>query len=357
MSVVAPPAAAQARPTSWAGLMLAAFGAAAIEVGGIVERSYRIGGQSIRLRFAGPALIPKLVPALGHLAHAASSERGLTIYAWDSASTATPPPAGPWGGPQSNGAPQTYVSRGPRVFAVYCSDIHLLYLVDLELNVAFVWCERADAIPYYESGSPARVIFHWWMGARGLHLAHAALIGVPDSGALVIGKGGSGKSNTALACLEAGMLFGGDDHCLVRTEGAPFAYSLYGSAKLNGGDLERFPRLRPLVANPERLEEDKALVLLHPTRAAQLVDGLPLRAVLLPCITGWSGTRIALASGSSTLLALAPSTILLAQFPRPHRGALAALAALVRAVPCYRLELGTDPAEVAETVKDFLAGG
>src|SRR5215210_6447856 len=63
-------------------------------VGGFVDRFYLIGGYPIRLRFAGPALMPRITPALEHLeVPVLPTELALTVCLWDSASTAaTPPP-------------------------------------------------------------------------------------------------------------------------------------------------------------------------------------------------------------------------------------------------------------------------
>lgn len=57
---------------------------------GTVERHYEIAGASVRLRFAGGALVPFLDPAIAHLAADATSPPDFTIDLFDSASTGTP---------------------------------------------------------------------------------------------------------------------------------------------------------------------------------------------------------------------------------------------------------------------------
>src|SRR4029450_897203 len=77
-----------------------AFERAERTAGDRVDRFYKIGGHTVRLRFAGSALVPLIVPALEHLATQASSAPALTICLWDSDSTGMekpPPPPWSWG--------------------------------------------------------------------------------------------------------------------------------------------------------------------------------------------------------------------------------------------------------------------
>jgi hypothetical protein len=81
--------------------------------------------------------------------------------------------------------------------------------------------------------------------------------------------------------------------------------------------------------------------------------GFPLKAVLLPCVTGLEDTRLEPASPADALLALAPSTIL--QLPGAGGAALRLLAAVAARLPCYWLRLGTDLDRAAGAIQDLLA--
>ena len=83
---------------------LAAFFQAAVQAfeqaaGAVCERAYRVGAARLQLRFANQRLLPRLTPALEHLAAPPddappSGTPALTVCVWDSASTgiAMPPP-------------------------------------------------------------------------------------------------------------------------------------------------------------------------------------------------------------------------------------------------------------------------
>src|SRR5262249_28392510 len=60
--------------------------------GGSVDRHYRIGGETVCLRFAGAGLIASTCPALEHLTTSPVPRPDLTICLWDSATTGRPLP-------------------------------------------------------------------------------------------------------------------------------------------------------------------------------------------------------------------------------------------------------------------------
>lgn len=348
-----PSAPAVRRPAAldWADRMHAAFAGAADRAGGVVIHDFTIGRHPVQLRFAGPALVPRLAPALSHLAARVPATPALTISIWDADSTATSVPPGPW---NEEGADpgQTHLCAGERLRAVFYPEPPLLSFLDEPAGQAFFWTRSADSIPFYESGSPLRPIFNWWMSTHGRQFAHAAAVGTAAGGALLVGRGGAGKSTTALACLDAGMLYAGDDHCLISTDNGPFVHSLYSSGKLNPDSLARFPGLRAAVANADRLATEKALLFLAAVAGDRVVEGLPVRAIVLPEVCGGLGTEVAPVSPAAALLALAPSTLL--PLPKSHAAGLKALAVLTRQVPCYRLRLGADLAEAPRAISDLL---
>ena len=184
---------------------------------------------------------------------------------------------------------------------------------------------------------------------------HGAAIGNANGGVLIVGKGGSGKSTTALPALDSDLLYVGDDYTLLALDSGPVVYSLYNSAKLNSDHVRRFSRLLPKISNPERLGEEKALLFINEHYRAKIATQLPLKAILLPQVTGLSETRLRRISTAAGLVALAPSTIF--QLPRAGNECFKFLASAARKVPCFCLELGTDlqaiPAAIVQLLSDL----
>jgi hypothetical protein len=172
-----------------------------------------------------------------------------------------------------------------------------------------------------------------------------------------VGKGGSGKSTVALACLEAGFQYAGDDYVLLSDEGAPYVHSLYGSAKLHRDHARRFPELfsAATLASPEAGDQEaKAVAIVSRTHPGRVVAGFPLAAVLVPRIVGSGETVAARVSAAEALLALAPSSIL--QLPGAGHTAFQRLASAMRRVPAYRLSLGADIGGIARAIEPLLRG-
>jgi hypothetical protein len=242
--------------------------------------------------------------------------------------------------------------RDDTTVGLYQPTERILSVLDRQTDTAVCWVADADGLPYWEQGAPLRHVLHWWMQARGLQLAHAACIGTPKGGVLLVGRGGSGKSTTALASLRAGLRYVGDDYLLVETGPKVTAYSMYNSAKLHVEQMNRFPDLidRP-IAYAEHGQE-KVLAFMHERYPDQTVDSLEVRGVLVPTVIGTGHTRLEQLSRAQALAALAPSTVM--QLPGAGNGAMAIMGAVLRAVPCRRILLGPDLKEASDVIAAFI---
>jgi hypothetical protein len=137
------------------------------------------------------------------------------------------------------------------------------------------------------------------------------------------------------------------------TEGEPSGHCVYSSAKLNPEHVGIVPSLVPLISNPGQLGSEKALWFLHAHHPRRIRRRLPLRAVLVRCVRRGRARRIERISAASALLALAPSTIV--QLRGASHAALEWTARCLARLPCYRLDLGREPAATAEAVREVLA--
>lgn len=344
--------------------------ARAAEAAGVEERSYRIGGHRVRLRFAGEALISAIDPAIAHLRIPDDGrEPDLGIELFDSVSTETALPflleqlvavlRWKWyelldqrreiRGLHGDGL-RTVFHLGPDILSALASDTAR----------AVYWIEDAADVPYYEKGYPLSNLLNWWLADRGLLFVHAAAVAFGEGVALLPGSGGSGKSTTTLACLRQGGILG-DDYCLVpaRPQGPETpCFSLYNTIKLKSEqDVDRFEHLRQRFSNLERIgdgpDQEKAMLFLHEHFPDTVRTEGRLRAILVPRITGAVETFVAPLSRGEALRALAPSTVF--QLAGDSRHAFSALAGLARAIPCFELRLGTALDGIAPAIRSAVA--
>jgi hypothetical protein len=215
-----------------------------------------------------------------------------------------------------------------------------------------VWLADAAALPWHERAAPLRQIWQWWSAAGGVRIVHAGCVGTEAGAALLVGRGGSGKSSTAVLAALAGLDYVSDDYCLLEPEPVPVAYALYSTAKLHPDHLARLPGLPPAAVLRPIEAGEKAVVFLERAAPERMASRLPVRSVIAPCVTGVDRPRLERLSPARALLALAPSTLM--QLYRHSGSGCEDLADLVRRLPCWRLELGGGLADVPDLLRRHL---
>lgn len=318
-----------------------------------IDRFYCIAGFKIRLRFASSALIPYITPALAHLAIEPISDPALTVCLWDSASTNTvmPPPPCPRNHILKRG--ELHGFNNDRIHASFQWGAYSFSILDSDRNLGVYWVNSTAQIPYWETGAPLRTIFHIWMSKRGIQLVHGGAVGMTSGGVLIVGKGGSGKSTTALACLNSKLFYASDDYSLLASEPNPTVFSIYSTGKKNADDLQRLPFLASAISNRDRLNSEKAVYFINDYFPEKILPSFPLRAILIPRITGKTDTTLTVANAAAGLAALAPSTLV--QLAGAGKEACQAMIKIVNQVSCYYLEVGTDLGQIPEVILDLLS--
>lgn len=333
----------------------AAFAAAEARVGGS-GRSYSLAGHTVRVRRAGRHLDAALGAAWAHMADGSDdgTRPALEILAWDEAESGVPAPELPWSWSDLSGTVRLVLPPGGEAFRVHAHEEGAMWFMhSLTENRAIFWTRDARRLPTFFRAAPFLTLIHWWARAHGLRLAHAAAVGTDAGAVLIAGKGGSGKSTTALLCVLAGMHFLSDDFCLVQAGEPPLVHCLNSSGKLQREHFQRFPALAARAVDPVPDAFDKPLIFLHEHFPAQVKGRLPLRAVVLPQVTGREATTWEPVSPATALRALTSSTMF--QFSPDDGSAFRDLAAVLRSLPCFRLLLGTRSGEIAAAVEDILA--
>jgi len=317
-----------------------------------VERFYTVGGHVVHFRFGGTALLPLITSALAHLEVSPPPSASLTLFLFDSASTAVRMPCVPSdeGRRVMRGNLFRLQSATEDVIAHLPPEAYSI--LDRVRNEAVLWIRDWRELTQQDIGSPLLRVLHWWAVGRGRQLVHAAGIGLDDGGVLLVGKGGAGKSVTSLGCLQSPLLYAGDDYCLVAGDPRPWVYSLYNSGKLNTTDVSRFPFLEPAVCDGCGSGTEKVLYFVHRQYPHKTTRGFPLKAILVLHRASEAGPRLERAPAAAALLALAPSTI--SQLPAHQERMLSNLGELVKRVPCYTFTPGPDSEAVARAIQDLL---
>lgn len=209
----------------------------------------------------------------------------------------------------------------------------------------------ADSFPTWDSGSPLRNFLQWRLAAHGGALVHAGTLGIGNKGVLLAGAGGSGKSGTVLGGILSGLTTVGDDYVYV-TPDDMCAYPLFETLKQDASGLDRVGlRGHPAVPAETNWQGKYQLFLRDLTHDAR-VPSLTLNALLLPTISDGDRTLAEPISAKEAFLALAPSGV--TQIPGDRPLLYTTAAAISRALPCFRLHLGRDPAEVSAALYSLI---
>jgi hypothetical protein len=311
-----------------------------------------IGPWPLRVSFASRELARTLMQPLLRLLSPSAVQPLGTILAWDSGSTRVRIPPFPFSAVRASTEIDGFNTA--RFRATYREDglgFHALSLFDSARRIGLVWFARHDRIHWYERAEPLRAPIHWALTTDRRLLLHASAVGDTRGAVLLTGKGGSGKTTTTLSSLDIGLQFVGDNYVVLSLEDEPTAYGLYSNAKLWPETLERLPQFKPFAQTLDVSSDEKVVVDVARYRPDATITGLPIRAVVVPEITGSAKPRLIPCSGAEALLALAPTTIL--QLPTEN-GRLAGMAELVRRVPTYTLKLADDLVSGPRVLSDLL---
>jgi hypothetical protein len=132
----------------------------------------------------------------------------------------------------------------------------------------------------------------------------------------------------------------------------PLVHCLNSSAKLHREHFQRFPELASRAVDPVPDAFDKPLIFMHEHFPMQVKSRLPLRAVIVPQVTGLEATSYEPLPPAAALRALTSSTMF--QFSPDDGSAFRDMAAVLRGLPCFRLLLGTRTEEIAPAVREIL---
>jgi hypothetical protein len=189
---------------------------------------------------------------------------------------------------------------------------------------------------------------------HGRYSLHAAGLALGEQALLFPGASGAGKSTLTLALLRAGFGLMGDD-LLFLADGAaaPRVLAFPEPVDITDETIALLPELRDLHAAPRAHGWPKRQLYAHERYGARIVWECRPAALIFPRVSGARRSVLTSLDRRQAFVDLAPGLLLTE--PASARRYLQAMAALVGVTPCYRLETGSDLAEVATLLRDLSA--
>jgi hypothetical protein len=295
-----------------------------------------------------------VLPALCHLRDEApnqSNHPALIVRVWDLVAGGRALPPLPFGPDDKIEHDRVLSLSDERFVVIWERFFEAVTLLDRVAGRAIYFSRDAAVLPYHETASPLRALWHAWFAPQGRLPLHGACVGRGGDVLLLTAPGGNGKSTTALLALQAGFDYLSDDWCLLAPR-EPAAYSLFSTAKLRPENLHRFPGLAGRIHNHDKLAEEKATFFLRGDFGSQLHAGGRLRAIVVPRVSGEADTRIE--RGTSALAWHALMEVTLRGVAGSGRELFGLLGEVARCAPVYRLHLGHDLAQIPRALDKIL---
>lgn len=307
---------------------------------------FALAGAPIRISAVGQRLASMVIRPFRHLAGARVSDTPpLTVVLWDEEVTGVPCPRIA----REGRMPEQEVDSGAGATLGTPDDRYVGHLrpglclwMDRQTRRIVGWCPSVSRLSDQDRGKPLQFALMLFQADREVPVIHAAYVAHEGRGALLIGKGGKGKTTTALACVSAGFDFLADDYVALQRSASDrfIGHSLYDSAWVTPHGRKLFSGQMPALGIPNRAGVPKMLVHLSETHPYQIKDSAQIHAVFSVNLTD-GGCACHSIPSAEALLALAPSSML--QLPVSGKLLFDRMAELVAVTPCYRLNVGPDP--------------
>lgn len=319
---------------------------------------YRIGPLSIALHAADARLAALLGGALHHARSDGPGPCHIRVAAVDTGQAGLPaPPMVPGTEHLTPPMDEVNLRAGGRIIAIHQAGARAWETYDAASRTGLLLVADAARVAPWEWASPLKRLIAWATREEPFGLLHGAVMGDARGGVLLAGTTGVGKSTTTAAALLAGMGSAGDDVTLIAwdPEGTPVAHAAFDAVKLSEETLRLTGARPPSGSAATGPGLAKHIMPLRQLGKGRLSPMVPLRAILLPRLTGGARSVIAPGSAAAALRALGPVSGFVMRVTPESSFALAAR--LVRSLPCLDLDLGRDPAEAAARIGAFLGDG
>lgn len=320
------------------------------------ESCCTFAGQYAHIRIVGRELAKHIRRPFRHLLtqKVIATAQHLRIDLWDESETAIRYPGDPvdFSGPRLHSSPEYgFIIGSPNERFVGCQRPKIVTWFDRATQHIIGCISNSNQFSLYERAKPLLFPLLLWHRDQDVQVIHAALVAQNGQGVLFVGRGGTGKSTAALACVDAGFDYLGDDYIGLGVDKDLFiGYSIYNSAWLESNHVSHFPRFAPYLIQGRH---GKLPILLSQVFPHRLVRAAPIHVVVIPRLVDGGLSRTCPASKWEALFALAPTSLIKRPWSGVHN--LNKLAGLVEQVPSYWLDLGIDLESIHECVRQLLA--
>jgi hypothetical protein len=312
-----------------------------------IKKFYQIGRFTLEVSYY-QSDISFFNLSIAHLEIAASNVDFVISVISENDTQLTPPNA--FWGKEAIAIDGIFQSDDAKFIAHHSHEYGFFQIADTIHKRAFYWMQHEAKLPEWERSFSFRNILHYFTENTNYCMLHAAGLGTSNGGVILPGKGGSGKSNSSLACIGTNIQYLGDDFILVDVETLT-AFSLYNIAKIEQHRLPYFDYINSVINFEKLLNNGKIPFFLYPTFNRFLIKSFKIKAIVLPNFSGYENTSIDNCSAAESLKAMAPSTLGLL---KASNTTFKKMVRIAQNLPSYVLHTGTNLPQIPKTIKQLL---
>lgn len=209
-----------------------------------------------------------------------------------------------------------------------------------------------DRLAPWERSTPLVNFLHWGLQARGRRLLHAGTLAHGGVGVLVVGAGGAGKSGTVLSGIVNGLDSTGDDYiALEQSANGVLSFPITRLMKQDRAGLQRLGIDPDDSFGPVNWQSKHEFDFERFGRGRR-APSIRLAGIVLPRIAWTTRTEFVPVAAREAAMALIPSN--LQQLPGGRPEGVRFVADMARRLPAFRMNLSSDPAEIAGAVRDLI---
>jgi len=324
-------------------------------------REVDIAGARVRLRLVGHTLAEYLTETFAHLhGNHTSAPPALEIDAWSESETGAAAMPGVLRGASAFEATMDGGSvsiSADEQFVAYRVGDNSVSWIDRAASRIVASVRRPEDLLLRERVKPFGALLPVWLRDRGVRVLHAAAVAEGGQALLLPGASGSGKSTCATFCVDAGLQYLGDDAVALEENGSGrfVVHSLYGGARMwpeAGRLLSGWSR--DAIEPHSSGDEAKLLLFVGRRHRNRLVPQARVAAIAFPRVVGRGETCLRPLHAVAAVRALVATSLFLSF--RPEASDMDQMLRLVRSLPAYSLELGSDRSQIAAVVRGCLRG-